>query len=134
MNSSPVQLVSFLLIKEKAVLAEVRKSSDNFGAGAVWLPGGHVEKGESTLDAFVRELNEELGVVPIDYFELIQSPFVKDHKKYTIHYYAVTKWLGNIVNKEAAQLVWVSEKEVQKLSEAVDQKAFKKALQKINLV
>lgn len=49
-----------VLIREGEVLLAQRKKASDHG---LWgYPGGHVEPGESALDAAVRELREETGV------------------------------------------------------------------------
>jgi len=51
---------AFLTYSEEVVLCRV-KGKDWF-----FLPGGHVENGESSMSALLRELNEEIG--PNDYY------------------------------------------------------------------
>ncbi len=53
---------------EKQVLLIHKKTG--LGAGKINGPGGKLEKGESALDAAVRELEEELCIVPTDLEEM----------------------------------------------------------------
>ena len=57
-----VQTVSFILIKDGKVLVERRRLDRRNDPGAVVIPGGHVEPGESHIEALRRELKEELGL------------------------------------------------------------------------
>lgn len=124
-------LVAVLVIKDKGVLAEVRRSTDSFGAGATWIPGGHVEPNETEEQAFLRETREELDIEPLKYFTLCKLPWKKDGKQYTIQYFVCTKWKGEIKKKEAAELVWINKKEIEKLDEDVDRRAFQEYLKRI---
>src|SRR5262249_27028650 len=58
--------VAFLLIKGNTVLAEKRKLTKQVVPGALALPSGHLEEGESPEGALQREVREELGIVPHD--------------------------------------------------------------------
>lgn len=54
--------VHVLLERDSRVLL-IRRARTGFFDGLYSLPGGHVEDGESLVDAAVRESREELGVV-----------------------------------------------------------------------
>lgn len=127
---NPKKLVAVLIIKGRRILAEVRKADDNFGANAIWIPGGHVEENESEEQAMLREMKEELNIKPIKYVPLCKLPWEKDCKQYTVQYYVCTKWKGKIKNKEASQLMWINENEIDKLDEEVDRTALRKYLEK----
>ena len=59
--NNPVEPVSFaVIIKEGKIL--VGRRTNARGMGQLGLPGGFVNKDESTLDASIRETQEELGV------------------------------------------------------------------------
>ncbi|MDO8538316.1 MAG: NUDIX domain-containing protein [archaeon] len=114
------QLIAGYLIKGSKVLAEVRKKSDKFGAGAIWIPGGHIEKNETPKQAFLREMKEELNIVPKKFSYYCKLPWKHNRKNYLVHYFVCIKWKGKIQNKEAAKLVWIGLKNLNKLSEQID--------------
>ena len=55
-----------MLVRANQVLAERRKRTKKVMPGAVALPGGHLEAGEQPEGALRRELQEELGIVPVN--------------------------------------------------------------------
>lgn len=50
-------VVNFILVKDSHVLLKKERNSDNWE-----FPGGHLQSGESPIDAVEREVKEELGV------------------------------------------------------------------------
>src|SRR5277367_3644771 len=91
-----------MLVRDSKILLGKR------GAGQllypnVWdLPGGHLEAGESPDQALIRELEEELGIVPtrfapLDIFDELNPEKYGAHQ---YHVYVVTEWSGQIVNRQ----------------------------------
>lgn len=69
----------------------------------VWdLPGGHVEIGEPPDQTLIRELEEELGIVPTRFVLLgiFDEPNPKKYGAHQYHVYVVTEWRGAIVNRQ----------------------------------
>lgn len=101
----PVDCVAFILIQDDRFLAEKRSRSKKTDSGIMAIPGGHVEPGESLEAALHPEINEELGVVPID-SRFICSLEHRTRELQRIRYFVVASWNGNIRNHEAESLVW----------------------------
>jgi mutator protein MutT len=118
-------LVGVILSKDNKILVEIRKKSDNFGPGAVWIPGGHVEKNETPEEAMLRESAEEFGIKPITYQKLCILPWRYKNKNYKVQYFASKKWKGKIKNKEAAKLLWISKEEINKVDAGIDRKVLR---------
>jgi 8-oxo-dGTP pyrophosphatase MutT (NUDIX family) len=88
----------------------------------VWdLPGGHVESGEAPLDALVRELTEELGVLitpPIAPPLAILRP-LEHEPSFELAIWVVTAWAGSVTNcapTEPDELPWFGADEWSALS------------------
>ncbi len=59
-DTLPVVVYVFLL-REQSVLVQ-RRSNTGFADGQYGVVGGHLERGETVLDAAIRECREEIGV------------------------------------------------------------------------
>ena len=87
--------------------------------------GGHVEPGESLDEALIREVREEVGVIPTR-FRLIATIKERQPKLYgdaLHHVYAVTHWQGGEpanVCDEHTELRWFSVGEMRALTNIVD--------------
>ena len=78
---------------------------------------------ESSLDSF--------QFVLLDRMQSIKNQELKDGKNYSIDYFVCIEWNGEIKNKEASQLIWISKDQINKLDEQVDREAFRKCLQNL---
>lgn len=83
------------------------------------LIGGHLEPGETALEALSREVVEELGVVPLGATCIDQLEFNDSFDGPSVlHLYRVEAWDGGeptIANDEHTQLNWFWPEEIQVL-------------------
>lgn len=103
-----------LLMKEGKILLN-RRAGNVFAAGFYDIPGGHVEEGETVLDAAVREMKEELGVTidprDLTLIHVIERPVGEDGKRRVNFEFECRKWKGQPKNMEpekSAELRWVT--------------------------
>jgi 8-oxo-dGTP diphosphatase len=121
-GSPPLDCVVFMLVRNGQVLAEKRKSTRRLAPGAIALPGGHVDPGESLETALLRELDEELGVVA-ERVAYVCTLLHRAEEFRKLHYFAVESWRGEILNQEAEALLWVPLNEPTVLEIDVDRTA-----------
>jgi 8-oxo-dGTP diphosphatase len=76
-------------------------------AGLWEFPGGKVEPGETTAQALVRELDEELGVEVLASTPLISIPWHYPEKSVRLHALRATAWNGEPHAREGHPLRWV---------------------------
>ena len=80
------------------------------------FPDGHSEDGEVPEQTLVRELAEELGVIPVKYRELPTHSL--NAEGLLVHCYCVTQWTGtpsSLQEQEHSKIAWVRLTEVNKL-------------------
>ncbi len=117
-----LECIAFLLIKNQQVLAEKRKLTKQVVPGALALPGGHIEAGESPEDALRRELQEELGILPTS-MTYVCTLLHRAQEFRKLHYFAVQDWQGEITNREAEALLWIPISQVHTFDLDVDRVA-----------
>jgi 8-oxo-dGTP diphosphatase len=100
------ECIACLLLQGYTVLVEKRKLSKKVVPGAIALPGGHLEPGESPEDTLYRELREELGIIPSQ-VTYVCTLLHRSQEFRKIHYFAVRSWEGEITNHEADAVFWV---------------------------
>ncbi len=97
------------MIDNGKVLVERRRPNDEADPGAIVLPGGHVDKGESLEQALRREMKEELGIqVEKMKFALTRTYTASNGEKQRIHYFHIEKWRGKIESRESESVYWES--------------------------
>ena len=98
-----------ILLEEDQVLL-VRRSATRELYPGVWdFPGGHSEAGKEPQETLTRELGEELGIVPTQYFDL-RRPDV-NVEELPVYFFRVTRWTGtprNLQEHEHSEVAWVS--------------------------
>ena len=102
------------------LLLLARRADDRPFYPGVWdVIGGHCEPGEAPAEALVREVEEEIGVVPGVFREVavLREPHPEVHGEGAYHIFAVTAWSGGEPRRlgaEHSDLRWLS------LARAVD--------------
>lgn len=86
MTRQPLLGAIAVLIKEDQVLLARRKNDPD--AGLWGFPGGHVDWGETALDAAARELSEETGVIakPLEYLTNVDVIVANDTGQTHTHF------------------------------------------------
>jgi len=111
-----------MLIQGDQVLAERRKGSKHVMPSAVALPGGHLEAGELPEEALRREVQEELGIAPVDVV-FVCTLLHRSQEFRKLHYFAVTRWQGTLQSHEAEALIWIPLNALSSLDLDVDRMA-----------
>ena len=105
MRTEQVELTVLCLIhNEDSYLLQDRVKKDWNG---YTLPGGHIEPGESIVDAVVREMKEETGLT-------IKSPrlcgvkqFPIEGGRYIVFLFETDQFEGKLVDSEEGKMHWV---------------------------
>jgi mutator protein MutT len=95
-----------MLLQDAQVLAEKRQRTKRVVPGAIALPGGHIEAHESPEEALYREMQEEVGIVPIE-IAYVCTLLHRSQEFRKLHYFAVTRWEGAMIPQEAASVLWI---------------------------
>lgn len=99
MSAGTHECVGAFLVRDGRVLLGRRAADREWLAGAWDVFGGHIEAGESELDALARELDEEIGIRPIR-LRRLETLEGAQPAPWRLHLYVVTHWQGEPHNRQ----------------------------------
>jgi 8-oxo-dGTP diphosphatase len=113
-----VELTVLCLIhNEKQYLLQDRISEDWKG---FTLPGGHVERGESIVDAVIREMKEETGLTISNPKLCGVKQFPINDGRYIVFLFTADKYTGELISSDEGTMHWVDKDELSSVNTVSD--------------
>jgi len=113
MKNENIKVVAGLILQNnKLLICQRPKFKDH---PLKWeFPGGKIKKNETSEDALIREINEELSINIFNYNELISYNFNYSDlgKTVFINFYLIKNFTGKILNNFHNQLKWIEIKDI----------------------
>lgn len=94
-----------LITDEDKVLLQNRVKNDWLGYA---LPGGHVEPGESFVDAVIREMKEETGLTIHNPKLVGIKQFPIDNGRYVVLLFKTAEFTGDLRSSDEGIMEWIS--------------------------
>lgn len=105
MRTENVELTVLCLIhKDDAYLLQNRIKNDWKG---YTLPGGHIEKGESFVDAVIREMKEETGLTIFNPRLCGVKQFPIENGRYIVFLFETDRFEGGLKSSDEGEMFWV---------------------------
>lgn len=110
MRTENAELTVLCLIhKDGAYLLQDRRREDWKG---YTLPGGHIEKGESVVDAVIREMKEETGLTVRHPRLCGVKQFPIEGGRYVVFLFETDQFEGELTGSEEGEMHWVRPEEL----------------------
>lgn len=82
--------------------------------------GGHIELGESIVDAVIREMKEETGLTIIHPKLCGIKQFPIENGRYLVFLFETNDYSGDVISSEEGEMYWVKKSELSNLNTVGD--------------
>ena len=114
MRTESVELTVLCLIhKNGRYLLQDRIKNDWKG---YTLPGGHIEPGESIVDAVIRDMQEETGLMISHPHLCGVKQFPLEEGRYIVFLFETEEFEGDLRSSEEGTMHWIDERELSKVN------------------
>lgn len=104
-NTATIEVVAAIIRRPQEVLLTYRNAKQH--QGERWeFPGGKVEKNETLREALARELDEELGICPVQSNPFLTLSYTYPEKTVRLHFFDVWQFSGEPNAREAQPMRW----------------------------
>lgn len=101
-----VDSVAPILLNGNEFLVEERSPSKRVDPGKICIPSGGIEDSETTAEALVREMQEELRVTPSRFHFVATLLYPYESVDFRVHYFVVWDWDGALQADAAETVFW----------------------------
>ena len=101
-----------LIYQDNKILLQNRIKKDWKG---YTLPGGHVEKGESFVEAVIREMKEETGLTIKEPKLCGIKQFPIEDGRYIVLLFKTDKFIGELVSSSEGEMEWIDRDQMSKI-------------------
>ena len=96
-----------LVFDEQGKILIAKRPKGKYMAGIWEFPGGKLEQGETPEEALVRELNEEVDILPSSFEPFTQVDYTYKEQRVFLEVYRVSAYSGVAKGRERQDIKWV---------------------------
>ncbi|HZJ91030.1 MAG TPA: 8-oxo-dGTP diphosphatase [Oscillospiraceae bacterium] len=122
-RSEKIELAVLCMLRSEGKILLQKRVKEGDWHGLVTLPGGHVERNESVVDAVIREVREECGLTIVNPQLRGLKQFPLDEGRYLVFLFYADEFEGVLQDSAEGPVKWIPEVELTNYEMAPDYEA-----------